>query len=161
MKGKLMVLSVLGIGLLAACARTDSVAGDKLPDVRLPTYSAKQSPSLASCPARRCLTAYVAPWCHYCRESTPMLIALRDYLRGHGVETRFVVGKDSLPALRGYAQTFGPDTMLDVHDDVEVGGVPHFYVSDDKGFILKDIAGVPAGAAGLSLEEVAAAFGLP
>jgi hypothetical protein len=44
---------------------------------------------------------------------------------------------------------------------VAVGGVPHFFVSDEKGVILKEVSGVPAGAAGLSLEEVAAFFGLP
>jgi hypothetical protein len=150
-------LLLMAASLLAACSRNES--GDKLPDVRLPTASAQESPSLATCPAHKCLTAYVAPWCHYCRESTPMLLSLRDYLSQHGVSTRFVVGKDTLAALRDYAQVFGPGTMLDVHGDVEVGGVPHFFVSNDKGVILKEVSGVPAGA--VPIEEFAAAFGLP
>ena len=146
-------------GLLAACSVNEGA--NKLPDVRLPTVSAQESPSLATCPARKCLTAYVAPWCHYCRESTPMLIALRDYLGKHGVETRFVVGKDAVGALRDYAQVFGPATLLDVHDALEVGGVPHFFVSDDKGLILQEVAGIPSGATDLPIAEVAAFFGLP
>jgi hypothetical protein len=159
MTARAVTLLFMVVGLLAACSRDEG--SDKLPDVRLPTVSAQESPSLASCPARKCLTAYVAPWCHYCRESTPMLIALRGYLGKHGVATRFVVGKDAVEALSRYAQVFGPDTMLDVHDAVEVGGVPHFFVSDDKGVILKDISGVPAGATELPIEQVAATFGLP
>jgi thiol-disulfide isomerase/thioredoxin len=151
--------------LLAAAGFSAACSGDevayKLPDVRLPTVSAQESPSLATCPAHKCLTAYVAPWCHYCRESTPMLIALRDYLGKRGVETRFVVGKDAVGALRDYARVFGPGTLLDVHDALEIGGVPHFFVSDDKGLILKEVSGVPAGGADLPLEEVAASFGLP
>ncbi len=159
MRRGLKILFALCAGLLTACARSGE--GDRLPDVRLPTYAAQQSSSLSACGARKCLTVYVAPWCHYCRESTPMLLALRDYLGQRGVETRFVVGKDALTALRDYARVFGPGTMLDVHDALEVGGVPHFLVSDDRGFILKEISGIPAGATDLSLEEVAASFGLP
>jgi hypothetical protein len=161
MRGSVKVLFVLCAGLLAACDRPGG--GDRLPDLRLPTYAAQQGPSLAACAARtrKCLTVYVAPWCHYCRESTPMLIALRAYLGQRGVETRFVVGEAALESLRDYAQVFGPGTLLDVHNEMGVGGVPHFFVSDDKGFILKDIAGIPVGATDLPIAAVAAAFGLP
>ena len=159
MKGSVKVLFALCAVLLTACAR--SAEGDRLPDLRLPTYAAAPSHSLSACGARKCLTVYVAPWCHYCRESTPMLIALRDYLGKRGVETRFVVGQDAVAALRDYARVFGPDTLLDVHDALEVEGVPHFFVSDDKGFIMKEVSGVPAGATDLPIEEVVASFGLP
>ncbi|MDD5629569.1 MAG: hypothetical protein PHU21_10930, partial [Elusimicrobia bacterium] len=125
----------------------------------LPTYAARQSPPLSGCGARKCLTVYLAPWCHYCRESTAMLIALRGYLAARGVETRFVVGKDALASLRDYARLFGPDTLLDVHDALEVGGVPHFFVSDEKGLILNEVSGVPS--ADLPLPEIASSFGLP
>jgi thiol-disulfide isomerase/thioredoxin len=157
MRARAATLLLLAAGLLASCSHTEGT--EKLPDVRLPTLSAQESPSLAACGARRCLTAYVAPWCHYCRESTPLLLNLREFLKARGVETRFVVGKDALAALRGYAREFGPDTMLDVHDVLGIGGVPHFFVSDDKGAILKEVSGVPSG--DLPVEEVAAFFGLP
>ena len=157
MRIRLATLLVLAASLLAACSRTQ--VGDKLPDVRLPTFSAQEGSSLASCPTRKCLTAYVAPWCHYCREGTPMLLALRQYLQKQDVSLRFVVGKDRLPALREYAQVFGPDTLLDVDDSLSVEGVPHFFVSDSGGHILKEISGIPAG--DYSLEEIASSFGLP
>ena len=157
MRARAATLLLLAAGLLASCSRTEET--EKLPDVRLPTYSAQEGPSLKSCPARKCLTVYVAPWCHYCRESTPMLMSLRGFLKARGVATRFVVGKDALTALRGYAREFGPDTMLDVHDVLGIGGVPHFFVSDERGVILKEVSGVPSG--DVPVEEVAASFGLP
>jgi thiol-disulfide isomerase/thioredoxin len=148
---------LLASGLLAGCS--GGAATERLPDVRLPTLSAQDSPSLSSCRSGKCLTVYLAPWCHYCRESTPMLLGLRRFLDERGVETRFIVGKDALAALRGYAQEFGPDTLLDVHDVMEVRGVPHFFVSDPKGAVLKEVSGVPSG--DYSIEEVAGVFGLP
>jgi len=157
MSARATTLLLLAAGLLAACAGNEGT--EKLPDVRLPTYSAQESPSLKSCPARKCLTVYVAPWCHYCRESTPMLLGLRGFLKTRGVETRFVVGKDALTALRGYAREFGPETLLDVHDVLGIRGVPHFFVSDAHGVVLKEVSGVPSG--DLSAEEVAGFFGLP
>ena len=143
--------------LLGACSRPG--ATEKLPDINLPTVSAKPGPSLASCPERKCLTVYVAPWCGYCRAATPMLIALRRYLRQNQVETRFVVGKDRLASLRDYARVFGPDTLLDVDDAFAVDGVPHFFVSDPHGAILKEVSGMPTG--DYPLEEIAGYFGLP
>lgn len=147
----------LAAGLLAGCS--EGAVSERLPDVRLPTLSAQESPSLSSCRAAKCLTVYLAPWCGYCRQSTPMLLALRRFLDGRGVETRIVVGKDSLAALRSYAGEFGPDTLLDAHGVLDVRGVPHFFVTDAKGAILKEVSGVPSG--GYSVEEVAGFFGLP
>lgn len=144
-------------GLLAGCS--EGAVSERLPDVRLPTLSARESPSLSSCQTAKCLTIYLAPWCSYCRQSTSMLLALRRFLDSRGVETRVVVGKDALAALRDYAGEFGPDTLLDVHDVLSVRGVPHFFVTDAKGAVLKEVSGVPAG--DYSVEEVAGLFGLP
>ena len=150
-------LSLLACVLLASCSLSEGP--EKLPDLRLPTVSAQEGPSLASCPKRKCLTVYLAPWCGYCRQATPRLIELSRYLAQNGVETRFVVGKDSLSALRDYARVFGPDAMLDVDDVLSVGGVPHFFVTEAGGAVLKDVSGVPTG--DYSMEEFAAFFGLP
>lgn len=149
-----MLLSIL---LSGACSRPG--ATEKLPDVRLPTVSAALGPSLASCPAKKCLTVYIAPWCGYCRAATPMLIELRKYLRKNQEEMRFIVGRDRLQALRDYARIFGPDTLMDVDDVFSVDGVPHFFVSDSQGTIIKEVSGAPMG--DYSLEEIAAYFSLP
>ncbi len=121
------MFAVLAGPLLALACSGGESPSQKLPDVRLPTYAAQQAASLASCSMAKCLTVYVAPWCGYCRAATPMLLKLRRYLKDHGVETRFVVGKDETPALRAYAEIFGPDTQLDIDDSLSVGGVPPFF----------------------------------
>jgi hypothetical protein len=113
--------------------------------------------ALASCPTRKCLTAYVAPWCPHCREATPAIIALRDYLKPRGVTTRVIVGLDKPKAVRDYAATFGPDTILDPAGTLQPGGVPHFYVTDDTGALIKDVPGMPMTD---SLDDLAAFFGV-
>lgn len=129
------------------------------PAVEASAFRNANEQELKSCPARRCLTVYIAPWCHYCRSSTPALLALRDYLTPLGVATRFIVGMDKPAALADYASTFGPDTRLDEAGRFVSGGVPHFYVTDNAGRLLKDQAGVPAGED--DPQRLAALLGLP
>lgn len=139
----------------AACAKASS----GFPDVRLPTLSSQAGPTLASCPTKKCLTVYLAPWCGYCRKATPMIIETRKYLKEQGVETRVIIGMDQPQPLQEYASSFGPDTLIDLNGALEVSGVPHFYVSNSSGEILKEVGGLPYGANGA--KELAAAFGLP
>ena len=159
MSTRVWTFAVLAGPLLALACSGGEAPSQKLPDVRLPTYAAQQAASLASCSMAKCLTVYVAPWCGSCRAATPMLLKLRRYLQDRGVETRFVVGKDEAPALRAYAEIFGPDTQLDIDDSLSVGGVPHFFVSDSSGGIVKEVSGIPMG--DFSSADMAAYFGLP
>jgi hypothetical protein len=146
----------LVVGLLAALAAC-SRAPAALPTDALPTLEGK-SVSLSSCPTEKCLTVQVAPWCHYCRAATPLLLKLRPYLAERGVTMRFVVGLDKMAALRDYAAVFGPDTALDAKGAVGGSGVPHFMVSDRQGRVIKDVPGMPQLD---TVEDVAAYFGLP
>src|SRR5207244_1518320 len=110
----------------------------------LPTLDGKGTVSLASCPGAKCLTVYVAPWCGVCRASSGLILALGEYLKARGIETRVVVGKDRLDAVREYARTFGPKTLLDPDGGVGLrGGVPQFIVTDPAGKVLKAMPGVP------------------
>lgn len=116
------------------------------------------SVSLASCPAAKCLTVEVAPWCPYCRAATPMLLKLRPYLAKQGVPMRFVVGLDKPAAVRAYAAKFGPDTALDPEGTFAAnGGVPRFFVQDRTGAVIKDVPGMPQTD---SVNELAGYFGL-
>jgi thiol-disulfide isomerase/thioredoxin len=157
MSSRGLTLVLLSASLLAACGASDT--RERLSDIRLPTASAQAGDSLAKCPTAKCLTIYVAPWCGYCRAATPQLIKLRAYLKDNGVTTRFVVGKDRPETLRNYAREFGPDTLLDTEDSVFVNGVPHFFVSDRDGVILKETSGMPWG--DFPMPDFAAFFGLP
>lgn len=154
------------LGLILATALTGAGGcggGDTprkgLPDVRLPTLSASAGESLASCATRKCFTVYVAPWCGYCRQATPLIIQLRKFLKGHGVDTRVIVGLDSLESVKEYAAAFGPETLIDMNDSLRVKGVPHFYVSDGTGQVTKELAGFPSGVD--DVERLASVFALP
>lgn len=127
---------------LGGCSRA-SRPEPSLPDVKLQTLAGPPGKSLASCPTAKCLTIVVAPWCPYCRASTPQLIEFRKYLKEKNVYSRVVVGMDKPQALRDYAVVFGPDTLLDPDGALSAGGVPHFFVSNSAGEVTKDVPGMP------------------
>ncbi|MBI4423903.1 MAG: redoxin family protein [Elusimicrobia bacterium] len=127
--------------LTAACGSTPSAG--TFQGIALKNLGEGKSVSLASCPTRRCLTVYVAPWCGYCRRGTPLIRELRKVLQSKGMDSRVVVGMDKEPALREYARDFGPDALLDTEQALDPGGVPHFFVSDGQGKVMRHIAGLP------------------
>ena len=145
---------LLALPLACACARS----GPNLPDIALPSLAASET-RVNACPTAKCLTVFVAPWCGYCRAATPAILGLRDFLKGHGVTTRIIVGLDRPESVRAYARDFGPDTLVDTRQAWVLGGVPHFFVSDASGRIVKEVAGVPMGVR--DVEEFAGYFGLP
>jgi hypothetical protein len=154
----------LAVGLLAlaGCGSGggDAAGGGKtLPDVRLKTLGGATGPSLASCPAAKCLTVLVAPWCGVCHQVAGDVVNLRRYLDAKGVPTRVVVGLASLEEIKGFAETFGPDALLDPDGAFRARGVPLFVVTGPDGRVLKTVPGFPRGAADLA--ELSRQFGLP
>lgn len=152
----------LALGLLAlgGCGGGEDMGGGKtLPDVRLKTLGGATGPSLATCPASKCLTVLVAPWCGVCHQVAGDVVNLRRYLDAKGVPTRVVVGLASLEEVKGFAETFGPDALLDPDGAFRARGVPLFVVTGSDGRVLKTVPGFPRGAADLA--ELAAQFGLP
>ena len=108
----------------------------------MPPPAALDPVSLDSCPTAKCVTVYVTPWCPHCRNATANILTLRTYLKEQGIETRVIVGRDSEQAVLEYAESFGKGTLLDADKAFEFGGgVPHLFVSEDGGRILKDSAG--------------------
>jgi hypothetical protein len=109
-----------------------------LPDQALPTVEAGGETDLAACPASRCLTLIVAPWCPYCRASTSGIVKLRAYLKGRGVPSRLVVTGDEEEKLRDYAGKFGADALYDPGGRVKPRGVPYYCISGKGGEITKE-----------------------
>lgn len=134
--------------VLVGCGDNQGARGGQsspIKDISLKRLGGGAEVSLSACPAAKCLTVTVAPWCGYCRRSTAMIRALGEYLKRHNVATRVIVSKDEDAALRSYAQEFGPDALLDPESKIEVNGVPHFLVTDAQGRVLTQVAGAPAG----------------
>lgn len=131
----------------------------------LSVLSGARSVDLKRCPTAKCLTVYVAPWCGYCRASSEFITALREHLQSRRVSTRIVVGLDRIQAVREYASTFGPDTLLDPQGELGISGVPHFIVSDSSGKFLKSVAGTPGVLSPPwnedAMSRLAALYGLP
>lgn len=154
-----MVFLMAGAGANAAFAAERTFAG-----LRAPTLSSS-APQPLGCSTPKCLTIYVAPWCPYCRAATPMILALRDYLKKHGVDMRVIVGLDKERPVRKYAEVFGPDTFLDTDGRIQPpGGVPNFIVSDASGRVLRSLGGAPPSDepfTDVKLAQIAASYGLP
>jgi len=133
--------------------------------LKAPTLGSQAPQPLDACPTAKCLTVYLAPWCPYCRAATPMILALREYLRMRGVTTRVVIGLDKEGPVRAYAATFGPGTFLDPQGRVSPsGGVPAFLVSDPTGKIVSQRSGAPPERSPFSeavLAKIAEGLGLP
>lgn len=133
--------------------------------IKAPTLGSSETVSLQTCSTTKCLTVYVAPWCPHCRAATPMILALRDYLKTRGVETRIIVGLDKLEAVRAYAETFGEGTFLDTEGRISPpGGVPALIVSDSSGRVLHQQAGAPELSPPFSdstLSQIAILYHLP
>jgi hypothetical protein len=115
-----------------------------MPDISLPTLAGNRSVSLAECPAKKCLTVTLAPWCGNCRSHTKTFLDLAAGLAAKGVPTRFVVGMDRLEDVKAYAADFGPDALLDPDGLFPTSGVPSFTVSDSTGAVLNTARGVPS-----------------
>jgi len=113
-----------------------------LPEAKLTALDGSET-FLPDCDQPKCLTVVVAPWCPHCRDATPMIAAMRDYLAPRHVDVRVVVADDGEDALREYAESFGPETLLDPDHAVPVGGFPHFFISRDGGAIIGDKSGAP------------------
>lgn len=131
---------------------------DSLPDARLKTLGGAVGPSLASCPAAKCLTVLVAPWCGVCHSVAGDVVRLRGFLDGRGVPTRVVVGLASLEEIEPFARRFGPDALVDPDGVLKARGVPLFVVSGPDGRVLKSVPGFPRAA---TLGELAEHLGLP
>jgi thiol-disulfide isomerase/thioredoxin len=133
---------------------------EMLPEISLTASNSNEAVPLASCPTAKCLTVYVAPWCPHCRNAGANILSLRDYLKAQGIETRIVVGDDAEDEVDRYASSFGNGTLVDPAKTFKFsGGVPHLFVTEDGGRILKQLAGFyeePMAAA-----ELAATLDLP
>lgn len=110
-----------------------------LPNLELASLDGRTVP-LTACPTEKCLVVVLSPSSSHCRKAAANIRALRNHLKKRGVETKIVVGKDALAALREFAGEFGDDTLLDPQGTVPAAGLPHFYTTYDDGGIIRENA---------------------
>ncbi|MBI3549500.1 MAG: hypothetical protein HY078_10720 [Elusimicrobia bacterium] len=133
---------------------------EKLPDVTLETLDGSTAPSLAECPAKRCMTIVITPWCGVCHIVVPYIVAFKKHLTGTEVACRVVVSHAPVERLKTFAQPFGPETLLDPDKKVPAeDGVPMFVITESDGRVSKRMNGFPSGPS--TPEGLAATFGLP
>lgn len=123
-----------------AAAQRKAGPGGALPKLTLPDAAGKET-FVPECPKPKCLTVYVTPWCPACRSATAFVQRLQKDLPERGVPVRVVVGHDQEAKVRDYAAQFGPGALLDPEKLWKPGGVPHFFVSDEMGGVLREDAG--------------------
>jgi thiol-disulfide isomerase/thioredoxin len=125
-----------------AAKRRAAGSAELLAEVDLPTLGSEDASPYYSCAAQRCVDVYVAPWCPHCKNVTPGILKLKEYLKSVGVPMRVTVGMDSEGPVLEYASTFGKDTMLDPGGKAKPAtGVPNFCVYEDGGKVVKRLAG--------------------
>jgi hypothetical protein len=144
----------------SAPAKAARVPGPQglLPEVTLTSVSGGDT-FLPDCPKAKCLTVVVAPWCPHCRNSTDVLKSLQDYLPAHDVGMRVIVTADTEENVRDYAETFGPNALMDVEKSFRVPGFPCYIVSTAGGGIISQGGRAPESEKDPA--RFASALGLP
>ncbi|TBR16776.1 hypothetical protein EPO15_18530 [bacterium] len=165
-KKTLAVLAAAFAGLLTLVLLTGGGAERLSAEPVVLASAGGESVTWSSCPAAKCLTVYVAPWCGVCRASTGFLKAFAEAMERAGVPSRVVVGRGEPAAVADYAKAFGPRALLDPEGKVPLaGGVPQFIVTAADGAVLKRQPGVPRiiepPIPEADIREVAAFLGLP
>jgi hypothetical protein len=139
-KKTLAGLGLAFAGLLGLVFATGGGAGsDRLPAEPI-VLASLGGPSVtwSSCPAAKCLTVYVAPWCGVCRASTGFFKARL------GMERGVPRGWWSAGAAAGGRVRRVARALLDAEGKVPLaGGVPQFIVTAADGRVLKRQPGVP------------------
>ncbi len=94
----------------------------------------------------RYLFVYLAPWCPVCKRARSVVSEIRYRFSGSTkVGVKLVVGMDKRPKLEAYAKELGEPVFLDVDGalrrEVDIPGVPHWFVTDARGKILDRLSG--------------------
>lgn len=109
--------------------------------------TAKGTTGQASCVgAKKCLVAVIAPWCGYCRKSTPMIKALLQKYKGASdFAVNAVVTADEDHSMESYAGELGSGAFYDpgnvFSSAMGVRGFPTWVLLDASAKVIKSASG--------------------
>lgn len=117
------------------------------PETAKTLMTAKGTAAQTSCVgSKKCLVAVIAPWCGYCRRSTPMIKALLEKYKGSSdFEVNAVVSADEDSAMETYAGELGSGAFYDpgsaFSTSVGVRGFPTWVLLDSSAKVIKSASG--------------------
>lgn len=97
---------------------------------------------LLSCPTKRCLGIYLAPWCRYCLAAIPIVKKIPEVASTIGVQTCIIVGRSATENLQEFANGHNLNATLDTEGIIPLTGIPFFFSFDQKGNIKSSFGGV-------------------
>jgi len=109
--------------------------------------AARGSDGTTFCMGRqKCLVAFVAPWCGYCRRSTPLMQSLLQKYKPSGdLVFNVVVTGDETASIEGYASELGGGAFYDPQNQfasaMGVRGFPTWVLFDASGKPIKTASG--------------------
>ncbi len=134
------VVGVVGAVLFATVSTTGKVPAE------IATLQSARGTTEKFCMGRgKCLVAFVAPWCGYCRKSTPLIQTLLKKYQGEDFKVNVVVSADENASMDPYAAELGKGAFYDPQTafatSVGVRGFPTWVLFDDKGTAVKTASG--------------------
>ena len=118
----------------------------RVPWVPLVAAASYETPADVCAGKARCVTVYVAPWCHVCHEVMGLIRGMQARFAGSTlVGVRVVVGADDRASLEAMAKEIGGASFVDLDGSAwrasGTHAVPHWLVVDEDGKVLREMSG--------------------
>ncbi len=129
--------------------------GTQLPEISLPATTEQAGDPCGE--VKRCIVAYVAPWCPHCEDAIPLINAIAHFskTRSPVLGFKLVVGRDKASTLAEYSKSFNVPAFLDVDDRfyhlIGSPGIPAWVLLDHNRRVIHRFSGSPVG---LPLDEL-------
>ena len=98
---------------------------------------------------RRCMVAFVAPWCPACHASIPFLLSLKRMVAASSdLGMQIVIGAGEMASLQEMGKEFGEPVYYDPSGKMQAamggGGIPRWVVIDANRKVLNYGSGLPS-----------------
>ncbi len=121
-----------------------------LPNVDMPSTGSRYGYHDEACKNNRpCLIVFLATWCPACHGAIPFIKGLKGYMtQNQSAGLKIVIGGGDTSDKEEMAKQIGGNVYFDNDDEfarrMGGGSVPHLWVVDGKGMVVKSEGGLPA-----------------